>query len=350
MRIDPFSVPRLSAAVLAALVPQLALAEVARAAPARPLAPLDEPLPRALGEASVAVTLGAELRPPANDWRAGLLVSLPLERVASSPRRTSASASPRAGASPEPAPEARAPGTSPLRASTPKKTGLVVTPGRSSEPATPAPASSSSPPRPDPAPPLLVSDRTLRRLLALSGRDLREATEAALRASGHATERAQLLELSRRARWSSALPQLRVRVARASSENAALMPTSYDPLRQTASGGTTTWLEARATWSLDRAVFGSEELRLVRHAEESRRAEDDLARRVATLLFEWQEAVAERLDPSASFRECRRAHVRELSRGAELDRLTNGWFERFRARRPPLPEAECLTIAERVEP
>jgi hypothetical protein len=194
------------------------------------------------------------------------------------------------------------------------------------------------------------NERELRELVDLTGRDLRDATEAALRAGGRLEDVARLGDLSRRARWSSALPDLRLRVARASSENAALAPTSYDPLRQTSSGGTSTWLEVRATWSLGRALFASEELRLARFVDDHRRADDELARRLATLLFEWQDAVAERLDPSTSFRECRRAHLHELQRAAELDHLTGGWFERFRAQRPALPESDCFAVAERLEP
>src|SRR5690606_41297240 len=57
---------------------------------------------------------------------------------------------------------------------------------------------------------------------------------------------ARLDALASRARTSALLPELRLRATRAVDESESLSPTEYDPLRRTASGGTSTWFEARS--------------------------------------------------------------------------------------------------------
>ncbi len=194
-----------------------------------------------------------------------------------------------------------------------------------------------------------VHERTLARWLNLRGEDASAALAAGMDREGFALVALELGDLRQRARRSAALPQLRLRAMRLTNESAAMMPTSYDPFRQTISGGASLWLEARATWNLDRAVFAPEELRIATLERELRATKERAERRILDTLYGWQAAVAERLDPSASFRECRLAHIKELQLGAELERLTGGWFTRFRAERPPLPEADCIAVAERVE-
>lgn len=280
-------------------------------------------------EAGLSLAVGARAEGALRDVRAGLVFAVPLERFVTSSRARSAPALAR-----EPQLSSRD-----ARASTPP---LAIEDRASS------PRGGAARERPS-ATVTAPAERSLAAAIALTGLELREALDQAVRVSGlHEDDRA-LGDLARRARWSAALPDLRLRAAHASNESAALVPTSYDPLRQTLSGGATLWLEARATWRLDRALFAVDELRIARLAEERHRAREALERRVTELLFDWQEAVAERLDPSASFRECRRAEVREVQRAAELSLLTRGWFDRFRARRPPMPDSDCLATAERVE-
>jgi hypothetical protein len=206
-------------------------------------------------------------------------------------------------------------------------------------------------------PPLAVSaptaappnERALLRWLSIRGADAAAAVAEGLAHAGLDKQDQLLQELRGRARASAALPQLRLRAMRLTSETAATMPTSYDPLRQTLSGGTSVWLEARATWDLGRTLFAPEELRLASLERAQQQEREHHANRVLDALYGWQAAAAERLDPSASFRECRKAYLHELRFAAELDRLTDRWFTRWRATRPPLPEADCLAVAERVE-
>lgn len=197
--------------------------------------------------------------------------------------------------------------------------------------------------------PRFVEESELAKLVRVSSVDFREACESAARVAGLDVREAKLIELAARARRSAALPDLRLRAARSSTGSVATVPTSYDPLRQTLSDGVTTWLEARATWHLDRAVFASEELRVERLELERRRERERMDARLGELLFGWQSAVFERLDPSVSFRECRAAFVRELQLAAELEYMTRGWFTRWRDRQPPLPSLDCASVAERVE-
>ncbi len=123
------------------------------------------------------------------------------------------------------------------------------------------------------------------------------------------------------------------------------MPTSYDPFRQTASGGASLWLEARATWSLDRALFSDEEVRIERIERDVEADRERLHRRVLDLIFGWQDAVLDRFDPTSSFRECRRGYLREQQLAAELDLITAGWFTRWRADGDPLPATDCFGVA-----
>src|SRR6185295_8786326 len=108
---------------------------------------------------------------------------------------------------------------------------------------------------------------------------------------------ARLDALASRARTSALLPELRLRATRAIDESESVAPTEYDPLRRTASGGTSTWLEARATFRLDRLVFADDEiaverLRAARAAERLR-----LVTKVLDLLDTWQRARASEGDP-----------------------------------------------------
>ena len=84
----------------------------------------------------------------------------------------------------------------------------------------------------------------------------------------------------------------------ARDQTQALSPTEYDPGRVTASGGASFWLEARATWRLDRLVFADDEVALERVRDERAAARQKLVDRVLDLLFAWQRALAVRDDPA----------------------------------------------------
>lgn len=164
--------------------------------------------------------------------------------------------------------------------------------------------------------------------LPLTARDLRVAIDAATRRGPFDRDEARLDDLSERARRAAALPELRLRATRLADASASLSPTSYDEDRTTSSEGASVWLEARAVWTLDRAIFASEELRVERLRQGLTAARDKLANRVVELVFAWQEAELAAIDPAATETECRRAWLRRAHLGAELDLLTGGWLSR----------------------
>ncbi|MFO0586033.1 MAG: hypothetical protein U0441_00770 [Polyangiaceae bacterium] len=139
---------------------------------------------------------------------------------------------------------------------------------------------------------------------------------------------ARLDSLASRAKTSALLPELRLRATRAIDESEALSPTEYDPTRRTASGSATTWLEARATFRLDRLVFADDELaverqRMARAAERSR-----IVERVLDLLDTWQRARAAAEDPQADPSARARADLAVAASEASLDVMTDGWFSK----------------------
>ncbi|HSN98705.1 MAG TPA: hypothetical protein VLS89_10490, partial [Candidatus Nanopelagicales bacterium] len=131
-----------------------------------------------------------------------------------------------------------------------------------------------------------------------------------------------------RARASALLPELRLRVARELQQEQRVAPTDDDPLRTTASGGASFWLEARATWRLDRVVFSDDEVALERLRRERAEAQRRLMDRVLELLFAWQRAGAREADPGLSPEERVEATLAALEAEATLDVLTGGWFTR----------------------
>jgi hypothetical protein len=179
-------------------------------------------------------------------------------------------------------------------------------------------------------------------------RAARAAVTAALAAARVERDQARLDDLGARARASAALPQLRLRATRLIDESASLSPTAYDANRVLSSGGASLWLEARATWVLDRAVFADEEVRLERLRRDASERAEQVGRRALALLFDWQASAYQLGDPLLGYDDCRKARLAEQRLGAELDLVTGGWFTRWRAEEPPLPVADC--VARAAEP
>src|SRR5206468_2423172 len=128
----------------------------------------------------------------------------------------------------------------------------------------------------------------------------RGAVRAALRRAHLEAPGARIDDLASRARTSALLPELRLRAMRKVDETQNQAPTEYDPERTTASGGSGLWLEARATWRLDRLVFADDEVALERLRSERIEQQAKVARRVLELLYGWQRALALEADPLAS--------------------------------------------------
>ncbi len=187
-------------------------------------------------------------------------------------------------------------------------------------------------------------------LPVLRPRDVRAAVAASRR---HASETAALEDLEsmvRRARWSSLLPEVRLRATRLVDESASLSPTSYDAQRTTSSGGVSLWLEGRASWKLHRALFAEEELRAAQQRRQLDKARRLLAVHTSQLLLAWLRAVYRARDPLNSPEQCLDAWFGEQQTAAELDVVTAGWHKRWMKRHAPLPQPWCAReLFERVE-
>ncbi|MDI1446518.1 hypothetical protein [Polyangium sp. 6x1] len=144
---------------------------------------------------------------------------------------------------------------------------------------------------------------------------------------------ARVDRVASRARASALLPELRLRVTRLLDESRALAPTEYDPDRVTASGGSSLWLEARATFRLDRLVFADEEVALERLREERAGARHKLEARVLEALFTWQRACVERDDEARDPEVRTRATLTAMEAESTLDVLTGGFWSRWKATR-----------------
>jgi hypothetical protein len=186
---------------------------------------------------------------------------------------------------------------------------------------------------------------TGRRLPVIRPRDARAAIAAANRARGSDGAHAELDDMGTRARWSTLLPTTTMRVTRLIDESTSLAPTSYDAERTTSKGGASLWLEARATWSLDRLVFADEEVRISQLHQQLVEKSEQRAERVLELLFTWQNQVYAMHDPALETSKCVEAWLKEQQLGAALDLETGGWFARWRAKRH-IPEPACVQLFE----
>lgn len=174
-------------------------------------------------------------------------------------------------------------------------------------------------------------------------RDARAAISAALERAGVSLAHDRLDDLDARARWSGLMPALRLRATRLVDESTSLSPTSYDAERITERGGTSLWLEGRATFNLNRLVFADEELRVERLRRQLAAESDKLAERVLKSLFAWQRHAHALYDPTIDPIACldHALHLEELA--VRLDLMTDGWFARWHQAHP-LPDGSCLDL------
>ncbi len=165
---------------------------------------------------------------------------------------------------------------------------------------------------------------------ALTGRLARACVRAALAAARSGARLGDLDDLETRARVSGLAPELRLRLAHQLDEDQALAPTEYDPERVTAAGGTSLWLEARATFRLDRLVFADEEVAIERLRMERERADRALSEEVTRVLAAWQRADARSRDEALEAAPRFEAELEAAAAEARLDVLTDGWFSTHR--------------------
>ena len=181
---------------------------------------------------------------------------------------------------------------------------------------------------------LPVTDVPLRVPVVVTPAAARAAVDAALRRAKLVDPEGRLDALASRARNSAGLPELRLRVMRTVDDGQTLSPVSYDPTRIVAVDAVRFWLEARATWKLDRLIFAEEEVALERMRQERAEAQTRLTKEVLKLLFEWQRALATADNPTLTPEEHLSAQLKEIEAEAELDLITEGWFARWRRARP----------------
>jgi len=166
----------------------------------------------------------------------------------------------------------------------------------------------------------------------IRSRNLRAATAAAQQSARIDRGEEDLADLANRARWSAAMPELRLRVTRLVDESESVAPTEYDADRITARGGTSLWLEARGTWKLDCAVFADEEIRVAKLRQELDRERDRVRGRIVALLFEWQRATLALARDAYDPVPCWEAWLQIEQLGSEIDLLTGGWFAEWARR------------------
>lgn len=191
------------------------------------------------------------------------------------------------------------------------------------------PPSLPAPPAPAPEPPAPLLTPAL----------ARGAVAAACKAAKLDEADARLDALASRAKTSALLPELRLRATRAIDETESLAPTEYDPSRRTATGSATTWLEARATFRLDRLVFADDEIAVERQRSARAAERTKLVSKVLDLLDAWQRARFTEADPEAKADAKARATLSAASAEASLDVLTNGWFSKAIAADADAPSA-----------
>lgn len=148
----------------------------------------------------------------------------------------------------------------------------------------------------------------------------------AYRAQGADEAESRLESLDSRSRWSAALPEVRVRAARATDESLRLTPTIDDPYRYTRDGGTDHAFEVRLTWRLSSLVFNVPEVSIERIRSERAHRRAELRREVLKLLFAWQRARLVAADVNALEEERRDAALTRLEAELTLNALTGGWF------------------------
>ena len=155
---------------------------------------------------------------------------------------------------------------------------------------------------------------------------LGELARGAIRAAVTQRAHAEFDDLASRARWSGLVPELRVRLAHQGDEGRALAPTEYDPSRITATGGSTWWIEGRATFRLDRLAFAEEELAVERLRQQRERLDRDLADEVLRQFARWQRASSVADDPTRELSARDDAALECAVAESALDALTGGWF------------------------
>lgn len=259
----------------------------------------------------LAITGGAAFLPEGRSFSAMVMLGVPLDRIGRGRRSfTAPIAGGPAGAQTEeetpalkPAPQSKKP--------------------RSGEEAPAPPPEAKGPPQ-APAPKNTEPAAAIEPPVMVTPDLARTVVRAALKRAKLEDPWSRVDALASRSRAASLLPELRFRVSRLVDEDQQLSPTEYDPTRITASGGTSLWLEARATWRLDRIVFGDDEMALERMRHDRAEAQAKLIEKVLDLLFAWQRAEAQAASPLKTPEDRLLARLKAIEAKTSLDLLTGG--------------------------
>jgi hypothetical protein len=144
--------------------------------------------------------------------------------------------------------------------------------------------------------------------------------------------------MATRSRAAASLPDVRLRAGTSRDESLRLAPTVNDPARFTQSGATDLWFEARLSWSLGRALFHDDEIRIERLRDSARKERSEVGQRVVSALVEWQKQDQLSRSEYLTDEQHGRARLARLAAEIELDLLTDGWFSRHVAQ-PAAPAA-----------
>lgn len=171
----------------------------------------------------------------------------------------------------------------------------------------------------------------------------RGSVRAALAAASSKVFEGRFDDMSTRARVSGLVPELRLRLAHVVDEDQSLAPTEYDPERITASGGTSLWMEGRATFRLDRLVYADDEVAIERLRADRIKLERDIADEVLTVFGQWQRARAMVESELTAPDNKDKAFIDMAVAEARLDALTDGWFGQALASNTPIAVGCTLT-------
>ncbi len=154
----------------------------------------------------------------------------------------------------------------------------------------------------------------------------RGAVRSAWRASGIEVNDARIDQMIARSRLSVLLPETRIRAMQVFQDGEHT--TSYVNESGTIvdTSGSTTTLEARLTWRLDRLLFAGDEPTLERVRLEREEARARIGGKVLELLFAWQRSLLDEAASDAGSRAEGDAILRQYEAEISLDVLTAGWF------------------------
>lgn len=139
-----------------------------------------------------------------------------------------------------------------------------------------------------------------------------------------------------RARWSAALPEVRLRAVQHDDERLYTdVTTATDASRLRDATGAQVSLEARLTWRLDHLLYAEDEPAFERIKNDHRDARARVSKHVLEALFQWQRAWAALRtkddDVERKPSEEVALALRAMEAEATLDVLTGGWFSEWRA-------------------